>query len=150
MARPSKFNNEVKRQCKLMALQGWTDVQMSELLGVTEKTFNNWKKKYKKFFQSLKDWKIEADNKVERSLYERACGYNHPETKAQYIQDQDGGRWEYADLTKHYAPDPTSMIFWLKNRQPDKWRDKTEHELTGKDGKDLRWTVEIVDPKEKE
>ena len=23
------------------------------------------------------------------------------------------------------------MIFWLKNRQPDKWRDKKENEITG-------------------
>ena len=28
--------------------------------------------------------------------------------------------------TKHYPPDPTSMIFYLKNRRPDRWRDKQE------------------------
>jgi hypothetical protein len=28
-------------------------------------------------------------------------------------------------LTKHYPPDTTAAIFWLKNRQPGKWRDKT-------------------------
>ena len=27
---------------------------------------------------------------------------------------------------KHYPPDTTAGIFWLKNRQRDKWRDKPE------------------------
>lgn len=31
-------------------------------------------------------------------------------------------------------PDTTSCIFWLKNRQKDKWRDKTEQEVTVNDG----------------
>lgn len=35
---------------------------------------------------------------------------------------------------KYYPPDTTAAIFWLKNRQKDKWRDKVDHELTGKDG----------------
>jgi hypothetical protein len=37
-------------------------------------------------------------------------------------------------LEKYYPPDTTAAIFWLKNRQKDKWRDKVDHELTGKDG----------------
>jgi len=28
-------------------------------------------------------------------------------------------------------PDPTSMIFYLKNRRPDRWRDKQEVEHKG-------------------
>ena len=34
------------------------------------------------------------------------------------------------DVTKHYPPDPTAAIFWLKNRQPDTWRDKVEVDQT--------------------
>lgn len=42
----------------------------------------------------------------------------------------------------------TAQIFYLKNRQPDKWRDRRNHEVTGKDGKpiDMNWIVEIVEP----
>jgi hypothetical protein len=27
-------------------------------------------------------------------------------------------------VTKTLAPDTTAAIFWLKNRQPERWRDK--------------------------
>ena len=128
---PSKKDTIPKEQLEKLFKAGWTDKQVSDFYGITEVTFNNWKKKDPKFFKSVKDWKIEADNKIERSLFERAHGYTCPDTKAQWVSDKDGSRWEYAEMRKHYAPDPTSMIFWLKNRQPEKWRDKHDHNLTG-------------------
>ena len=33
-------------------------------------------------------------------------------------------------VTKQVAPDTTAQIFWLKNRKPDKWRDKPAYEDT--------------------
>lgn len=129
--RPSKFSKNIQRKIRKLALRGFTDDDIAEIIDVTKQTLNNWKKKYSEFFDSLKNWKLLADQKVERSLYERACGYSHPDTKAQFVMDDSGGRWEYADLIKHYPPDPTSMIFWLKNRQPSKWRDKQEIEESG-------------------
>ena len=32
------------------------------------------------------------------------------------------------ETVEHYPPDTTAMIFWLKNRQPDRWRDRAEVE----------------------
>lgn len=29
-------------------------------------------------------------------------------------------------LTKHYPPDTTACIFWLKNQKPKEWHDRTE------------------------
>lgn len=52
---------------------------MSDFFGVTEQTWNNWKTSHPDFFESIRDWKREADEKVERSLFERAKGYTHPE-----------------------------------------------------------------------
>jgi len=129
---------------KLCYSKGFTDAETAIALQITEQTLNNWKIADSKFFEALKDWKLEADRKIVKSLYERGKGYSHPDTKAQWVENdvfdpESGewkkvGRWEYADLIKHYPPDPTSMIFWLKNRQPAKWRDKVEQDvnLTGK------------------
>lgn len=60
------------------------------------------------------------------SLYKRAMGCSTPDVDIKVID----GKVVETPLIKHYPPDPTSMIFWLKNRQKDKWRDKqtTEHE----------------------
>ncbi len=125
--RPSKFTSDIQSKVELLARRGFIDAEMSIILGVTKRTFDNWKNKHPKFFHSLKDWKKQADHEVERSLYERACGYSHPEVKVQFVQDVvKGGRFETIELEKHYAPDPTSMIFWLKNRQPDVWKDRKE------------------------
>ena len=32
---------------------------------------------------------------------------------------------------KHYPPSETAMIFWLKNRDPENWRDRQEVEHSG-------------------
>lgn len=41
------------------------------------------------------------------------------------------------EYIEHYPPDTTAAIFWLKNRQPAKWRDKKEVENLVKLGDEL-------------
>jgi transcriptional regulator with XRE-family HTH domain len=125
--RPTIFSDEIKNRIELLARKGLTDDEMAFSLGITQQTLNNWKKKSPKFFESLNDWKHKADSEVERSLYERACGYSHPETKVFC----NNGEIITEEVIRHYPPDPTAMIFWLKNRQKDKWRDKQDVEHSG-------------------
>jgi len=120
--RPSMFSSEMERQAMVLAEKGFTDKEIAEVIGITQRTFNNWKKNNPEFFHTLKDWKEKADRKVERSLYERACGYEHPDTHISNYQ----GVVTTTDIIKHYPPDPVSMIFWLKNRDKEHWRDKSE------------------------
>ena len=81
---------------------------------------------------------------MERSLFQRAVGYSHKAVKIFMPQGRDAP--VYADFIEHFPPDPTSMIFWLKNRQPDKWRDKRE---SGDDEGDapapVKIEVQVVD-----
>jgi|SRR3972149_8897231 len=126
--RPSSYKPEYVEQVKHLCKLGATDKQLAEYFGVGEKTLNNWKKTYPEFLQSLKDAKAELDNRVVRSLFERAIGYSHPEEK---IFCSSKGRVVRANTIKHYPPDPTSMIFWLKNRDKENWRDKIEHQHGG-------------------
>ena len=62
------------------------------------------------------------------SLYHRANGYSHPDVDIKVID----GEIVQTELIKYYPPDATSAIFWLKNRQPKKWRDKQETEHSGR------------------
>ena len=121
--RPSKFDSIDLDKVSILAKRGWTDADMCAFFGIDESTWTGWKKKHPTFFTSLKDWKIEADNRVERSLYERACGYSHPEDK---IFKPAGEDPTIVPTTKHYPPDSTACIFWLKNRKRNEWRDKPE------------------------
>lgn len=122
--RPSKFETINQDQLKKLAQKGWTDAEMADFFGVTEQSFNNYKKAHPEFFESLKDWKAEADQKVEKSLFERATGYQHPDTKFFMYE----GAVISEETIKHYPPDTTAAIFWLKNRKPEQWREKQPDE----------------------
>ena len=132
--RPSKFE-QVKDMLFKMATYGMTDKQMADVVGVTEQTINNWKLSNKEFFESLKSEKAIADAKVERSLFERATGYSHAEDKI----FNDNGTPLVVPTTKHYPPDTTAAIFWLKNRKPKEWRDKQDIEHSGGVSIDVKW-----------
>lgn len=116
---PTKFSKEMQERASIAYKFGATDVQVAEVLGIDEKTLHNWKAKHTKYFQSVTEAKHFADSKVERSLYERANGYSHPEDKIFCTN----GEVTVVPTRKHYPPDATSCIFWLKNRKPDEWRD---------------------------
>lgn len=88
----------------LLLLEGWardglTDEQIAKNIGITLSTFYEWKKKYSDFSESLKKGKEVVDYEVENALLSSALEGN-----------------------------TTAQIFWLKNRRPDKWRDKQKEE----------------------
>ena len=101
-----------------LAKQGKTDKQIADLIGTTDRTLNRWKVSDVIFASVLKENKNLADQMVEKALYQRATGYDYKERTI-----TDKGVYEH---DKHAPPDPTSMIFWLKNRKSKEWRDKVE------------------------
>jgi hypothetical protein len=104
-------------------------------------TIQVWINQYPEFSEALKEGKAPADAKVEKSLFQRAIGYKYTEKKV--IQLPDGTiRKEVTE--KEVVPDVTAQIFWLKNRLPAEWRDKTLQEITGKDGTPLEKTIIIL------
>jgi hypothetical protein len=128
--RPSKYDSIDLEQVRKLAEKGWTDAEMANFFDVNPDTWHEWKKAHPEFSESLKDWKQFADDRVERSLYERAIGYQHPHEEI--MMAQKTGQPVVVKTIKHFAPDPTSMIFWLKNRKPKEWRDKQEIEMDSK------------------
>jgi hypothetical protein len=126
--RPSKYKTEYAEQAYRLCLLGATDKDIAMFFDVQESTINYWKIHEPEFSESLKRGKIEADAAVAQKLYHRAIGYEHVETITANYQGQITDKM---DVIKHYAPDPTAAIFWLKNRQPDKWRDKQDVNVSG-------------------
>lgn len=119
----SKINDWLEKD-KLILLECWardglTDEQIAKNMGIATSTFYEWKKKEKEFSESLKKGKEVVDFEVENALLKRALGYEYEEET-----------YENGILTKkvkkQVAPDTTAQIFWLKNRQVKKWRDKVE------------------------
>lgn len=120
--RPSKFKPEYIEQASKLTALGATELQLSDFFGINAKTLSNWKNAHPDFLLTLKSAKAEYDNRVEISLAQRAMGYSHPEEKI-FCKGDEVTRVE---TIKHYPPDTTACIFWLKNRQPERWRDVQE------------------------
>lgn len=117
--RPSKLTEELALNIFMLGRKGLTDEEIAKVCFVDKDTIRRWKKQ-PEFFGALKEAKDVADSIVERSLYERANGYEHPEEKIFFHL----GRVVRVKTMKYYPPDPTSMIFFLKNRKPEVWRER--------------------------
>lgn len=120
--RPTKFKPEFVDQVRKLALIGATDEQIADFFGIAVTTLHTWVERHPTFSEARKSGKADIDAQVEQSLFRRATGYSHPAVK---IMQYEGNVIE-TPYIEHYPPDATSMIFWLKNRQPQRWRDKTE------------------------
>lgn len=128
VGRPSLFTEDMKDLIFRCYEKGLTDSQVADIASINVSTLNSWKQSDPKFLESINELKDKADELVEKSLRARAIGYSHKAVK--FIPTKDGVfREEYIE---HYPPDPTSMIFWLKNRKPKEWREKQEIEQTNK------------------
>lgn len=136
--RPARYQQDFVGQAAKLCRLGATDVELADFFGVTVTTLNNWKKAHPDFLVSIKAGKVDADAEVEAKLFHRATGYSHPEVHVSNFQ----GLVTLTPLTKHYPPDTTAAIFWLKNRQPEKWRDIKAVEMTGAGGGPV--VVEVV------
>ena len=120
--RPSEYKESYARIAHSMCLLGATDVELAGAFGVCETTINAWKLAHQEFSEALKAGKMFADANVASSLFNRAMGYSHP---AQKIFNDQGSAM-VVDYIERYPPDTTACIFWLKNRQRDKWRDRQD------------------------
>jgi Homeodomain-like domain-containing protein len=132
MARQTEYKPEYCQDAAKLCAQGATDKELAEFFEVSDRTIYRWKAQFPDFCQALKVAKDIADDRVERSLYHKAVGYTFSAVKI----FMPGGATApvYAPYEEHMPPDTTAAIFWLKNRRPDRWRDKTEQEVTGADG----------------
>lgn len=124
--RPTKYKDDYDDQAYKLCLLGSTDKELANFFEVAESTINLWKLEHEGFSESIKRGKSLADANVAERLYKRAMGYEHKEDKI----FNNNGKALVVGTTKHYAPDTTAAIFWLKNRQPARWRDKQEVDVT--------------------
>lgn len=116
----------------LLKIEGWardglTDEQIAKNIGISRSTLNVWKDRYSDISDALKKGKDVIDCQVENALLRRALGYEYEEVKEKF---EYGVITERTVTKKEVVPDTTAQIFWLKNRKPDKWRDKPGYEDT--------------------
>ena len=124
MGRPKSLevNDKTINQVETLAAQGLTKEQIARTLGVCYNTLNDRQNEYPEFLEAIKRGQAKGIATVSNALFTKAKG-----------------------------GDNTSMIFYLKNRDPDNWEEvqKRQNTLSGPDGNPIEvdqvWTVTVVE-----
>ena len=127
LGRPTKYKPEyVEEAERLCCEEGYTDKQLAVHFKISERTLNNWKRGFLQFLQSIKKGKDEFDSEVvENALLKRALGYEYEEITQERCKDT-GELLTTKVVKKQVPPEPVACFFWLKNRNPRRWRDINE------------------------
>lgn len=143
VGRPTLYKPEYAEKTRELCQAGATDADLAEFFGVSIRTISNWRDAHPEFLRALKVGKSDADDRVERSYYQRAVGYTFEAVKI--FMPAGAEAPVYAPYLEHVPPDTGAAFNWLKNRRRDEWRDKQEVEHTGRVVSAIESV--IVDPK---
>lgn len=126
------------------AEKGLTDTEIAGEIGITRKTLYEWEKKYPEFKEALQRAKRQADDKVVGALYARATGYTATVKKIQRVREVRYNEYgkKISETEKlvpateeiHVPGDVSAQRFWLTNRDPEHWKNKTEAEIGTENG----------------
>lgn len=112
------------------AAAGASMPQIAKRIGVTVSTLRRWRATHVEIARALDEADDLATTKVEAALYRRALGFDTEETTTTTTEGPLGLTEQTKVVLKHVAPDVNAATFWLKNRAPDRWSDRTEVEHT--------------------
>lgn len=122
----SKFNQKLGEAFVRLSREGKTVEEIADVVGVSKRTLQNWMGKDTDLMLAVREARQVADELVEAALFSRALGYSHEEIKH---FAHEGVVSDKRTVIKHYPPDTTAIMFWLRNRNPKKWKEKTEGDV---------------------
>lgn len=136
--------DELNMPDKLESVKGWamngsTDIEICEMLGISHDTFYKWKNEKPEFSEAIKKGKYESNGELLNSAFKQSTGFYFTEEQAVKVRDVevfDGkpfqvDKVEVVKVTKYALPNPTMNIFMLKNRIPEQYKDKHDIEHSG-------------------
>jgi len=161
--RPTKYRAAFCEMAKMLSKKGATDFEIAHALQITRSTFYLWMQTHEKFSEAVKLGKAPSDRRSERSLFERANGYTYESEEIFLVDevietpdptDEDPGRVITTrtkkvlrvPILKHVPPSDTALIFWLKNRRKERWRDFKATEISTPPGKSVKLTYVPSEP----
>ena len=123
------------------ARDGLSDEQIAQKVGISAKTLYEWENRFSEIRKAIKRGKAPVDVAVENALYKSAIGFTKTLRKPIKVREKNGAEHvEYADEEVYFPPMVSAQIFWLKNRKPDRWKDKPEG---GKDGDQVNIIIDV-------
>lgn len=130
LERPTKWETHVYP--RLGEIQQWFQEGMNAediivKLGIGKTTWYEYIDKHPMLAELVKWSRSVTISRVENSLLKAALGYEYEEIKTIVEEDKNGKkRTRIEKVKRHQPPNPTAMIFYLKNRAPNEWNDRRE------------------------
>lgn len=117
------------------AANGLTHADMARSMGISESTLYDWVAKYSEISEAIKEGRGLACEAVENALFRKATGAIVLEdTVEEYKGELRDGKPSNGTVTRRTTrrqvpPDTAAMIFYLKNRMPDRYSDRRTMEV---------------------
>jgi hypothetical protein len=128
--RPTDYDPSFCQIAADACINGATDEEIADTLGVCARTIYRWKIQHPEFSQALRVGKELCDERVERSLYNRAVGYTYDAVKI----NVDKGDVIITPYKEHCPPDVAAQKLWLTNRRAEQWKERSSKEISGPNG----------------
>lgn len=146
--RKNKYDSRVKPRLKAIAAwcrNGMIEKEICRRLGISEQTFNVYKKQFPELLESLRQNKEIADAEVENALFQNCLGREVREITETEFKDAGGGKAVTKTVIKQLAGNVAAQKFWLLNRQPQKYRQKINVDASVKDRTELEKQKRLLD-----
>ena len=140
----------VTKICKLLASDDYTVTEIAKIVSINPCTYHEWvktKPEFKKAIEDAEEQRFQTFKKAARSgLMTLLKGKEYDETTTEWVDDGKNKPKIKSKRTvkKFIMPNPTSVIFALKNLDKDNFRDTFSNELTGRDGGPIQHKVEAT------
>lgn len=122
VGRPSLYNEvEHPRAIRLLAGKWMSQRDIAEEFGINHSTLVDWLAEHPELAAQWRLGREDCTDKIERTLEERANGFKHASEKIFVVR----GKIKRVKTIEQYPPDATSMKFWLTNRRPKDWQEKS-------------------------
>lgn len=142
----SKFESHVVphlEKIERWAKAGATAKDIADKIHVSYSTFRkylyegqNGDERYKTLSAAFAQACEVPDEQIETALFDRARGITYFEEIWERVFDESTGTWDMVlvkKVKKFIPPDPTTLMFWLTNRRPDRWKYKPGEADGGKE-----------------
>lgn len=129
------------------ALEGYSEKQIAEKLGISDRTLRRYKQKNKEILSALDKSKMKANMNVELTLLNSALGYEYEEeevSKERIVYFDDNGNKVVKEtpvtirVKKRAKPDISAQKYWLNNRKAQYWNDNPRKAINDKELLELK------------
>ncbi|MEA1923909.1 MAG: hypothetical protein U9N63_14805 [Pseudomonadota bacterium] len=132
IGRPTKYRDTFPVQAEVACREGgFTSIKLAKLFSVSIAAIELWQRTYPDFIRAIKRGKDDFNvATAENCLKKRLEGYQYDEVTKELVKDENGKTLQVTKVvTKSVAPDVTALIFFLKNRNRERWNDKKDVDL---------------------